>query len=298
MKKKLFIIIACAVMLVGCGGEQEETTSKESASKTEVTTETTTEKTTEEATTEEATTEETIKEATTEETTTEEATTEETTTEETTTEEVTAEETTTKEATTEETTTEEATTEEVTTEEVTTEEATTEEPTTEVSKETPIVEKIGSVDDERYNKAVNAFESIVKKMRADGLVKETDVCVKLDNDNIYVDITFDNSDVDLYVEKDSASNVYTVTFDYYFCWIEGISPKINGMEPAPYHKELFKATLSMISDDAKTLFDRIDLDCFSESSLSDTEWEEIGDCLIKSDSFKIGEYLAYNIKNK
>ena len=70
------------------------------------------------------------------------------------------------------------------------------------------------------------------------------------------------------------------------------------MEPAPYHKELLMATLSMISDDAKALFDRIDLDCFSPAGLSNTEWEEIGGYLIKSDSVVIGEYISYNIKNK
>ena len=161
--------------------------------------------------------------------------------------------------------------------------------------EVPIVQTVGSVDNAEYEKAVKAFESIVKKMRADGLVKSSDVCVTMDNTSIKVDITFDNSDIDLTLQKDNSTNVYTLTFDYNFIWLEGFGPTVNGKDPALYNKDLLIAVLSMVSNEPQALFNRIDLDCFSPASLSQTEWTEIGDCFIKSGGMVVNEYISYNI---
>ena len=161
--------------------------------------------------------------------------------------------------------------------------------------EAPIVKKVGTVDDAAYEKAVKAFEGVVKKMRTDGLVKESDVCVTMDSSTINVDITFDNSDVDLVLQKDDSTKIYTLTFDYNFMWLEGFGPKVNGKDPALYNKELLIATLSMVSDEPEAVFNRIDLDCYSAASLSETEWTEIGDCFIKSNGMKVDEYISYTL---
>lgn len=148
---------------------------------------------------------------------------------------------------------------------------------------------------DEYKKAVSAFEGIVNKMRADGLVASDDVCVTMDNTNVEVDITFDNDDVDLKLSKDSSTNIYTLTFDYYFNWLEGFGADVNGKDPALYNKELLIAILGMVSDEPQALFDRIDLDCFSAASLSSEKWTEIGDCFIKSGGMVVDEYISYNI---
>lgn len=162
--------------------------------------------------------------------------------------------------------------------------------------ETPIVEKVGTVDDDTYKKAVSAFEDIVKRMRADGLVQAKDVCVTLDGSTIKVDITSDDSDVDITLSQNATTKEYILALDYNFTWLEDFGPTVNGKDPAAYNKELLIATLSMISDAPETVFNRIDLDCFSAAGLSYTEWEEVGDCFIKCDDFVLDKYFSYNIK--
>ncbi len=161
--------------------------------------------------------------------------------------------------------------------------------------EVPIVRTVGTVDDATYKKAVGAFETIVKKMRADGIVKSNDVCVTMDATSIKVDITFDNFDVDLQLSKDNSTNIYTLTFDYDFTWIEGLGPKVNEKDPALYNKELIQALLSIVSDEPQVLYDRIDLDCYSPASLSNEKWTEIGDCFIKGAGMVVDQYISYNI---
>jgi len=161
--------------------------------------------------------------------------------------------------------------------------------------EAPIVQKNGNVDNATYEKAVKAFEGIVKKMRTDGLVKSSDVCVTMDNSNIKVDITFDNDDIDLMLSKDNSTNVYTLTFDYNFTWLEGFGPKVNGKDPALYNKELLIAILGMVSNEPKVVFDRIDLDCFSAAGLYVDEWTEIADCFIMSGEMKVDEFISYKL---
>jgi len=132
-------------------------------------------------------------------------------------------------------------------------------------------------------------------MRADGLVKETDVCVTMDATSIRVDITFDNSDIDLMLSLDESTHIYTLVFDYNFIWLEGFGPKVNGKAPAVYNKELLIATLGMVSDEPMALFDRIDLDCFSAAGLSSAKWTEIADCFIMSGTFILDESISYLI---
>ncbi|MBQ6815431.1 MAG: PT domain-containing protein [Lachnospiraceae bacterium] len=173
-------------------------------------------------------------------------------------------------------------------------EAPTEAPTQE-PVEAPIVKKEGTVADADYKKAVSAFENIVKKMRTDGLVKSSDVCVTMDSTSIKVDITFDNKDTDIVLIKDSSTNVCTLTFDYDFMWLEGYATVIKGKDTALYNKDILLALLSIVSNEPQILFDRIDLDCFSPASLDTEKWTEIGDSFIKSGGMKVDEYISYNI---
>lgn len=159
--------------------------------------------------------------------------------------------------------------------------------------EVPIVQAVGTVDDAVYQKAVSAFEPVVKKMRADGLVKNSDVCVTMDSVSINADITFDNDELDLTLVKDNSTNSYTLTFDYDFTWLEGFGPTVNGKDPAAYNKELLIAMLSMVSDEPKVVFDRIDLDCFSAAGLYVDEWTEIADCFIMNGGMEVDKYISY-----
>ena len=93
--------------------------------------------------------------------------------------------------------------------------------------EAPIVTKIGNVDNATYNKAVSTFEGIVKKMRKDGVVKATDICIVMEGSTIKVDINYADKDTDLILTKGS-NNIYTLTVDYEFCWLSGIATTING----------------------------------------------------------------------
>ena len=193
-----------------------------------------------------------------------------------------------------------APTEEITTTETetSTEEDTGNQESSEVPEttEAPLVKRVGDVDDATYDKAVAAYGWLVSKMRGDGMVKESDVCVTLDGTDIKVDITFDNTDLDLTLIKDEGADTYTLTFDYNFTWLEGFGPTINGQDPAKYNEELLIATLGMISGHAQALFDRIDLDCFSAAGLSQTEWELVGDYYIKSGEMVVDEFISYNLK--
>ena len=174
------------------------------------------------------------------------------------------------------------------------------EPTTEkqtskpAETEAPIVTKIGNVDTATYNKAVCAFEGIEKKMRKDGVVKATDTCVVMEGSTIKIDINYADKDTDLILSKGS-NNVYTLTVDFDFCWLSELAVKINGKDSAPYNKELFKALLSMTTDEVELLFERIDLDCFSAMGLYSDKWTQIGDCSIMAGSLEFEKYFSYLI---
>ena len=285
MKKNLVIILSAIMMMsvVGCGGNVDET-------KTTATEESVSESTTvieDETSSMEETS--TIEETTSsEETKVEE---ESSSVEETTTEE----ETTTKEKETEKKT--EKQTEKQTekkTEKPTQkpEETTTSKP---VQEDAPIVKKIGKVDEAFYNKAVKAFEGPVKKLRKDGLVKKSDVCVTMEGKNIKIDINYADKDSDLTLLYNSNTKIYELVVDYDFCWISELAVKINGKDSAPYNKELLKALISMVSDEVEVVYNRIDLDCFSAMGLDNEKWVNVGDISIKGGNFVADKLFSYYI---
>lgn len=164
-----------------------------------------------------------------------------------------------------------------------------------VETEAPIVTKIGSVDTTQYNKVVKAFESIVKKMRQDGIVKKSDVCVTMEGTTIKVDINYADKDSDLALIYSADSKVYELVVDYDFCWLSELALKINGKDSAPYNKELMKALLSMVTDEVDIVFNRIDLDCFSAMGLGDDKWVNIGDISIKGGNYVADKSFSYLI---
>ncbi|MEE0861877.1 MAG: hypothetical protein U0L79_02735 [Lachnospiraceae bacterium] len=178
--------------------------------------------------------------------------------------------------------------------ETTTQKATEKQTSKPTVTEAPIVTKVGNVDNATYNKAVSAFEGIVKKMRKDGVVKATDTCVVMEGSTIKIDINYGDKDTDLILSKGS-NNIYTLTVDYDFCWISGMATTINGKDSSSYNKELLKAVLSMVSGEVELLYNRIDMDCFSAMGLYSNKWTQIGDCSIKSGEIKVDKYFTYLI---
>ena len=172
---------------------------------------------------------------------------------------------------------------------------TTEEETTE---EAPIVNDLGGVDGTEVKMIAAIFEEAVKKLRKDGIVKSSDVCVSMKDTSILVDITFDDDDTDLELTMDKSTGIYTLTLDYDFTWLEGFSDTINGNDPAPYNEELLVTLLGIISSKPNEIFDRIDLDYHSAAGLSSTEWTEVGDCFIISSDVKVDEYISYKISTE
>ena len=159
--------------------------------------------------------------------------------------------------------------------------------------EAPIVTKIGSVDNTQYNKAVKAFESIVKKMRQDGIVKKTDVCVTMEGNDIKVDINYGDKDSDLILKYDAANKIYELVVDYEFCWLSELALTINGKDSASYNKELFKALLSMVTSEVDIVFNRIDLDCFSDMGIYVDRWIQVGDCSLMGGEIQLDKFFTY-----
>ncbi len=177
-------------------------------------------------------------------------------------------------------------------------EAPTQKPTaapTQAPADAPIVKAIGTVDANSYKKAETAFEGIVKKLRKDGLVSSQDVCVTMDNTTVKVDITFKDTDTDLTLVKDASSGVYTLTLDFQCVWVAGLTEKVNGIERAPYNKELLLALLSLVSEQPQALFETIDKCYFSSYSLSDTDWTAVGDCYMRDGDYKYDVFCQFQI---
>lgn len=177
-------------------------------------------------------------------------------------------------------------------------EAPTEKPTeapAEKPTEAEIVKKVGSVDNTEYAKVVSAFESIVKKMRTDGIVKSSEVCVTMDSTSIKVDITFNNKTTDLVLTKDSSTNIYTLALDYDFEWLEGFASTVNGKDSATYNKEMLIALLSIVSGESEALFDTIDLTYHSSYCLSTTDWTAVGDCYMIDGASSVANAFSYKI---
>ena len=283
MKKKIALLLAATMVLglAGCGANEEKDKD------TKATIESSSEETTK--TSDEGTSETTTSNVVDNETTGNDESKEETTTKqevETTTKK--QEETTTKKQ--EQTTAKKPS--ETTTQK---QEETTKKP---VETEAPIVKKVGTVDETVYNKAVSAFTNIVKKMRTDGIVKKTDVCVTMEGKDIKVDINYKEPDVDLILRRDDVNKRYELILDYDFCWLEALYEDADGKKLAKYNEQLFKSMLSIVTDDVDVVFDRIDMDCFSAFSLPVDKWMEIGDCALMAGTFKLDEYFSYYISKE
>ena len=174
-------------------------------------------------------------------------------------------------------------------------EVTTEE-TVEEQKETPIVQKVGEVDEAEFVKVETAFTDIVKKMREDKLINDNDICVIMDSASIKVDITFENTTTDIILSKDESTGVFTLALDHGFMWLEGLSESINDIDLALYNKELLLALLSVVSAEPQTIFDTIDQTYFSSFYISDTEWTTVGDCQMMDGADSIEGAYSYKIK--
>lgn len=161
--------------------------------------------------------------------------------------------------------------------------------------EVPLVQVTGEVESEAYAKVKGAFEDIVLKMRADGIVKADDVCVAMDESSLKVDINFADKDADIVLQKDARENTYVLTMDSDFVWLKGLAATINGKDSASYNKELFLATLGLVSEEPQSLFDRIDADYFSPAGVSDVEWEKVGNCYIMGGEIVYKDYISYII---
>lgn len=179
-------------------------------------------------------------------------------------------------------------------------ETTTQKPaetTTEKPEETeaPIVKKVGTVDEATYNKAVKIFEDVIKKLRGDGLIKSSDVCVTIEGSTIKVDMNYADKDVDLILTKDNTTKAYELILDYDFTWMTGLAQTINGKDSADYNKLLIGALLCMVTEQVDVVFDRIDSDCFSAFGLYKDKWTQIADISIKSGRFEADKYFSYYI---
>lgn len=161
--------------------------------------------------------------------------------------------------------------------------------------ETPVITKIGNVDATDYNKAEALFTNIVKKMRADGLIDKSDICVVMDSSSIKVDITFNNATTDLVLSKDE-NKIYTLTLDRDFEWLEGFATTINGIDTALYNKDLLIALLSTMTEDPEIIFETIDRTYHSSYSLSETEWTEVGDYDMRYGKETVPNTFVYEIK--
>ena len=288
MRKRMVMLLASMVVVsvAGCGSsENEKTTTGETVIETTLAE---TESLTTEIAQEESSTDETITKVEEEEvSSTEETTTEvETTTKAKETEKKTEKKT---EKQTEKQTTKPTTTQKQTQKPA---ETTTKKP---AEVEAPIVQKVGSVDEAFYNKAVKAFEGPVKKIRQDGLTKKSDVCVSMEGKNIKVDINYADKESDLALIYNANSKIYELVVDFDFCWLSELAVKINGKDSAPYNKELLKALISMVSDEVEIVYNRIDLDCFSAMGLGTDKWVNIGDIAIKGGNFVADKSFSYFI---
>ena len=109
------------------------------------------------------------------------------------------------------------------------------------------------------------------------------------------DITRGNNPKDLVLSVDSAG-VYTLALDYDFWFLEGFGPLVNGIDPAPYNKEMLQNFLSLISDEPMTLFNTIDQVYFSSYGLSGTSYLAVGDCYMMDGLASVPNAWSFKIK--
>lgn len=155
----------------------------------------------------------------------------------------------------------------------------------------PILRVMGDVDPELVQKAEQAFTNIVNRMRADGVAGKKDIGIVLHPESVRADITFDNDTLDLLFAKNPENDIYTLRIDWNFTWVEGMSPLINGIDPAPYNKEILMAALRTFTETPEEVFFNIDMNCFSCLTLNG--WTEAGDCYIMEGDTVFEEYIEY-----
>lgn len=160
------------------------------------------------------------------------------------------------------------------------------------------VDNVGNVEDDKVKKVEDAFDSIYKKMYTDGLTGEKDKFITLNKDSIAVDITFSNETKDLTLYWDAETKVYTFAIDMDCWYIPNTGEKINGIDPAEYNKELTLTLLGLISADAQGLYEKIDATLYSAFTLSDSEWTEVGDCMLMDGGTSVENAYSYKIKVK
>lgn len=167
----------------------------------------------------------------------------------------------------------------------------------EESTKVAIVQVNGTVDAAEVTAVETVFTGLVNKLRENGLISATDICVTIDETSIKFDITPNNSTVDLTLYKtDVANSIYTFALDQNLWYLEGLGEKINGIDPAPYNKEAIYAMLGLISTQPEAIFNVIDQTYFSCYSLSTTEWTAVGDCQMMDGGDSVSNAWSYIIK--
>ena len=154
------------------------------------------------------------------------------------------------------------------------------------------------VDKEYADSVKAAFSDIIKEMQTDGIIASNATCITMDKSTVKVDITPSNSTTDLVLSKDESTGVYTLALDKEFMWLEGLSPSINGKDPAKYNKKLLVSLLSIISEQSQTVFDTIDQTYFSSFALSTTEWTQIGDIYMIDGADSVPNAFSYKIRKE
>ena len=161
----------------------------------------------------------------------------------------------------------------------------------------PVVRQEGAQAVADFSKVEKSFADVVKKLRADGLIGASEICIVMDGTSIKADITPDSEQADLILSKDVNTGIYTLQLDDGFVWLEGLGEKINGIDPAKYNKDLLLALLSVVSEEPQAIFDILDQSYFSSFSLGNREWTAVGDCYMMDGEFGTEGYVVFQIAN-
>ena len=140
-----------------------------------------------------------------------------------------------------------------------------------------------------------AVLATVEKLREDGLIAEDFVCLTMDKERLIFDITPGNTTNDMVLSVD-ADGVYTLAMDYDFWFMEGFGPLVNGIDPAPYNKEMLLNFLGLISEKPAELYNTIDMVYFSSYGLSGTGYLAVGDCYMMDGLDSVPGAWSFKIK--
>ena len=163
------------------------------------------------------------------------------------------------------------------------------------NQNTPVVKVITAASLFDINAVHEAAAETVEKLRENGLLAEDAVCLVMDGKSLSFDITTGNNTKDLVLSVDS-EGVYTLALDYDFWFLEGFGPLVNGIDPAPYNKEMLQNFLGLISNEPMTLFNTIDMVYFSSYGLSGTSYLAVGDCYMMDGLSSVPNAWSFKIK--